>query len=163
MKVKPGPFVCPASVVPSLGFIAVALVGCNREAVTLLLVVTGAFGGAVYAGNQMNHMALSPHYAGTMYGITNAASNMCGFLAPYAIGLLINGKVRTYFNVYLLEETLGQWQKVFYIAAAVNIAGSIFYALFASATEQPWSYQSQEDKKIDTRSEHDIEPELLEK
>nr|CAD7423052.1 unnamed protein product [Timema monikensis] len=150
------------SVVPSLGFIAVALVGCNREAVTLLLVVTGAFGGAVYAGNQMNHMALSPHYAGTMYGITNAASNMCGFLAPYAIGLLINGRVRTYFNVYLFEETLDQWQKVFYIAAAVNIAGSIFYALFASATEQPWSYQSQEDKKIDTRSEHDIEPELCE-
>ncbi|CAG2061887.1 unnamed protein product, partial [Timema podura] len=138
-------------VVPSLGFIAVALVGCNREAVTLLLVVTGAFGGAVYAGNQMNHMALSPHYAGTMYGITNAASNMCGFLAPYAIGLLINGR-----------ETLDQWQKVFYIAAAVNIAGSIFYALFASATEQPWSYQSQEDKKIDTRTERDIEPELCE-
>lgn len=58
-----------------------------------MLCVTGAFAGAVYAGNQMNHIALSPKYAGTMYGITNAAANTCGFLAPYAIGLLIEGKV----------------------------------------------------------------------
>lgn len=49
------------------------------------------------SGNQMNHIALSPHYAGTMYGITNAAANICGFLAPYAIGLIIEGQVKQYF------------------------------------------------------------------
>lgn len=58
-----------------------------------MLSLPGAFAGAVYAGNQMNHIALSPKYAGTMYGITNAAANMCGFLAPYVIGLLIQGQV----------------------------------------------------------------------
>lgn len=36
--------------------------------------------GGVYSGNQMNHMALSPRHAGTLYGITNAAANTCGFL-----------------------------------------------------------------------------------
>jgi hypothetical protein len=40
-----------------------------------------------------------------MYGMTNAAANTCGFLAPYVTGLLIKGQVRmnivTYFTVNL--------------------------------------------------------------
>jgi hypothetical protein len=62
----------------------------------LLLTISGGFAGATYAGNQMNHITLSPHYAGTLFGITNAAANVCGFLAPYAVGLLINGNVSIY-------------------------------------------------------------------
>jgi ACS family sodium-dependent inorganic phosphate cotransporter-like MFS transporter 5 len=117
-----------ASIVPSLGLLGVAYVGCDRVAVQLLLALPGAFAGAVYAGNQMNHIALSPKFAGTMYGITNAAANMCGFLAPYVIGRIINER-----------ETLGQWQLVFYLAAGINIGANLFYVAFASAREQPWS------------------------
>ncbi|XP_044252844.1 putative inorganic phosphate cotransporter [Tribolium madens] len=117
-----------ASIVPSLGLLGVAYVGCDRVAVQLLLALPGALAGAVYAGNQMNHIALSPKYAGTMYGITNAASNMCGFLAPYVIGVIIEGR-----------ETLGQWRLVFYLAAGINMGANLFYIAFASAREQPWS------------------------
>ncbi|XP_023012124.1 major Facilitator Superfamily Transporter 10 isoform X2 [Leptinotarsa decemlineata] len=117
-----------ASIVPSLGLLGVAYVGCDRVAVQLLLAIPGAFGGASYAGCQMNHIALSPKYAGTMYGITNAAGNICGFLAPYVIGLIIEGR-----------ETLGQWRMVFYLAAGINIGTNLFYIAFASAREQPWS------------------------
>lgn len=117
-----------ASIIPSLGILGVAYVGCDKVAAQLLLALPGALGGAVYAGNQMNHMALSPKYAGTMYGITNAAANMCGFLAPYVIGLIIEGR-----------ETLGQWRMVFYLAAGINMGANLFYVAFASAREQPWS------------------------
>lgn len=119
-----------ASVVPSLGLIGVAYVGCDWRWVMVMLAGAGAFQGAVYPANQMNHIALSPRYAGTMYGITNAAGNMCGFIAPYIIGTIISG-----------QETLGQWRLVFYIAAAANISGNFVYMLFASAEEQPWSKQ----------------------
>lgn len=44
--------------------------------------------GGVYSGNQMNHMALSPRHAGTLYGITNAAANTCGFLGNFSFVLL---------------------------------------------------------------------------
>lgn len=67
-----------------------------------MLAASGAFQGAIYAGNQMNHIALSPKYAGTMYGITNAAANTCGFLAPYVIGLIIEGRVRIFLFTLLL-------------------------------------------------------------
>ncbi|KAH8319216.1 hypothetical protein KR074_002401 [Drosophila pseudoananassae] len=117
-----------ASVVPSLGLIGIIYVGCDWVWVTFMLAGVGSFGGAVYAGNQMNHIALSPKYAGTMYGITNSAANICGFLAPYVIGLIINHR-----------ETLTQWHLVFWLAAGLNIAGNFIYLIFASAEEQSWS------------------------
>ncbi|XP_017486572.1 PREDICTED: sialin [Rhagoletis zephyria] len=117
-----------ASIIPSIGLLATAYVGCSWIWVTVMLAGVGSFGGAVYAGNQMNHIALSPRYAGTMYGLTNSAANICGFLAPYVIGLIINH-----------HETLAQWRIVFWLAAAVNIGGNFMYLIFASATEQSWS------------------------
>lgn len=119
-----------ASVIPSLGLIGVAWGGCDWRWVMAMLAGAGAFQGAVYPGNQMNHIALSPRFAGTMYGITNAAGNTCGFLAPYVIGMIVRG-----------NETLGSWRLVFCLAAGVNMLGNVFYVLFASAEEQPWSRQ----------------------
>lgn len=127
-----------ASVIPSLGLIGVAYVGCNWIWVMFMLAIVGAFQGAVYAGNQLNHIALSPKYAGTMYGITNSTANICGFLAPYVIGLIING-----------NETLAQWRIVFYMAAAFNIGGNFFYLLFASTEEQSWSLSRRRRIRID--------------
>lgn len=117
-----------ASIIPSIGLLATAYVGCNWVWVTVMLAGVGSFGGAVYAGNQMNHIALSPRYAGTMYGLTNSAANICGFLAPYVIGIIINH-----------HETLARWRIVFWLAAAVNIGGNFIYLIFASASEQSWS------------------------
>ncbi|XP_077263870.1 major facilitator superfamily transporter 10 [Temnothorax americanus] len=117
-----------ASVGPSLGFVGVIWAGCNRRMVMLMLTMLGSLQGAVYAGNQMNHIALAPRYAGTLYGLTNAAANACGFLAPYVIGSIIQG-----------HETLARWHIVFWMAAGINVATNCFYLMFASATEQPWS------------------------
>lgn len=82
-----------ASIVPSIGLLGVAWADCDKLVVMFMLTVLGAFQGAVFPGNQMNHIALSPKFAGTMYGITNAVANACGFIAPYVIGLIINGNV----------------------------------------------------------------------
>lgn len=121
-----------ASIVPSLGLIGIAYVGCSWQWVTFMLAGVGSFAGAIYAGNQMNHISLSPQYAGTMYGITNSAANICGFLAPYVIGLIINH-----------NETMAQWRIVFWLAGGLNIAGNFIYLIFASADEEKWSQQNQ--------------------
>jgi hypothetical protein len=52
--------------------------------------------------------------------------------------------LRKYSYSYLFsyfQDTLGQWRKVFYISAALSTIGNLFYLLFASATEQPWSVE----------------------
>ncbi|XP_066586575.1 sialin isoform X2 [Prorops nasuta] len=117
-----------AAVGPSLSFIGVSWAGCDRMTVMMMLIVLGSLQGAQYAGNQMNHIALAPKYAGTLYGIANATSNACGFLAPYITGLIVNG-----------HETLARWHTVFLLAAGINIISNCFYLIFASADEQPWS------------------------
>lgn len=117
-----------ASLGPSLSFIGAIWAQCDRMTVMMMLAGLGSLQGAVYAGNQMNHIALAPRYAGTLYGLTNAASNACGFLAPYVIGKLVQG-----------HETLDRWHTVFWLAAGINMATNCFYLIFASATEQPWS------------------------
>ena len=42
---------------------------------------------------QINHVDLSPNYAGTMMGITNMFANICGFVTPYVTGAIINENV----------------------------------------------------------------------
>lgn len=82
-----------ASLGPSLSFIGAIWAECDRMMVMMMLAGLGSLQGAVYAGNQMNHIALAPRFAGTLYGLTNAAANACGFLAPYVIGMIVQGHV----------------------------------------------------------------------
>lgn len=142
-----------ASLGPSLSFLGAIWAGCDRMTVMLMLTGPGSLQGAMYAGNQMNHIALAPRYAGTLYGLTNAASNACGFLAPYVIGSIVQGHVsicRIFCSKCLLrykymhffwisQETLARWHTVFWMAAGINMTTNCFYLMFASATEQPWS------------------------
>ncbi|XP_063384106.1 putative inorganic phosphate cotransporter [Cydia fagiglandana] len=138
-----------AAFIPAFGLLGIAWAGCDRTAVMLLLSITSAFGGAVYAGNQMNHIDLSPQFAGTMYGITNAASNLCGFLAPYAIGRIISSD----------QQTLGQWREVFYLAAAIDLGANLFYLFFASTEEQDWSLPESDDMTASAPVESIMYPE----
>ncbi|XP_012274973.1 sialin isoform X2 [Orussus abietinus] len=117
-----------ASLGPSLSFIGAIWAGCDRFTVMMMLAGLGSLQGAVYAGNQMNHIALAPRYAGTLYGLSNAAANVCGFLAPYIIGRIVQD-----------HETLARWHLVFWMAAGINMLTNCFYLMFASATEQSWS------------------------
>ena len=38
-------------------------------------------------------MDISPNFAGVLMGVTNAASNMCGFLAPFLAGEIVTNEV----------------------------------------------------------------------
>ncbi|CRK92382.1 CLUMA_CG005927, isoform A [Clunio marinus] len=124
-----------ASIVPSIGLIGISWAGCDRIWVMIMLIGLGAFSGANYAAAQMNHLFLAPRYAGTLYGITNGAGNLCGFLAPYFIGSMINGK-----------EKLETWSRVFYIAALINILCNFVFIAFGDAEEQSWSKRRSRDE-----------------
>ncbi|KAF7989200.1 hypothetical protein HCN44_007730 [Aphidius gifuensis] len=64
---------------PSLSFLGAIWAGCDRVWVMIMLSGLGSLQGAIYSGNQMNHIVLAPRYAGTLYGFSNACANACGF------------------------------------------------------------------------------------
>jgi hypothetical protein len=76
-----------------------ALIGLNLSstedstaAVALLTIAVGV-NSAVYLGFQLNHIDLSPNYAGTMMGITNCMANMMSIIAPMLVGLIVTDEV----------------------------------------------------------------------
>jgi len=76
-----------------------ALLGLNfintedsTAAVALLTVAVGV-NSAVYVGFQVNHIDLSPNYAGTMMGITNCMANIMSIIAPMLVGLIVTNEV----------------------------------------------------------------------
>ena len=100
-----------ASLGPSLSFLGAIWAVCDRYTVLIMLTGLGSLQGAQYSGNQMNHISLAPRYAGTLYGISNAAANICGFLAPWVVGQIINNHVsyliyKSYFKVCLICSLL---------------------------------------------------------
>jgi hypothetical protein len=42
---------------------------------------------------QLNHVELSPNYAGTLFGITNMFANLTGFITPLVAGTITNYNV----------------------------------------------------------------------
>ena len=76
-----------------------ALLGLNfistedpAAAVALLTIAVG-LNGAVYVGFQVNHIDLSPNYAGIMMGITNCMANIMSIVAPMLVGLIVTNEV----------------------------------------------------------------------
>ena len=80
------------------------------------------------SGNGVNHLDLAPAYAGTLLGLANTLSATSGFLGPEVVGAL------TY-----RESSRAQWQKVFYISAAIYSFGAAIFVVFGSGELQDWA------------------------
>ncbi|XP_066952133.1 putative inorganic phosphate cotransporter [Macrobrachium rosenbergii] len=133
-----------AHVGPAVCLLILTTFTCNRPATIALLFIAVGLQGGVYTGFMVNHVDIAPNFAGTLFGITNAAATIPGWLAPMTVGALTNN-----------QQTFEQWNKVFYISAAWFITDAIVFLLFASGTEQPWNTVSgipAEDKTDGTRS-----------
>lgn len=126
---------------PAICLLSLFFVECDREATVLLLFLAVTLQGGIYTGFMVNHIDIAPNFAGTLFGITNAAATIPGWLAPMTVGALTNNK-----------QTIGQWRIVFFIAAAFYVADAVFFIVFASGVEQSWNRlgsDGNEDKETD--------------
>lgn len=60
--------------------------------------------GGIYSGFKINHLDITPRFAGILMSFTNCTANLAGLLAPIAAGNLIEGNVSQIiflFYVYL--------------------------------------------------------------
>lgn len=100
--------------VPMIALIALAYATNTTVAVFLLAVAVGMSAGT-NVGYLVNHIDLSPNFAGTLMAITNSIANILSLLAPLAAGFMLNRKhegnnVRT----SLIDQTksMSQWAKL---------------------------------------------------
>ncbi|XP_044737451.1 putative inorganic phosphate cotransporter [Chrysoperla carnea] len=127
---------------PALALVAASYTGCNPVLTVALLTMGIGFNGGVYSGFKINHLDISPRFAGILMSITNCMSNLVGICAPIIAGYLIKGK-----------PTQAQWQKVFFLAAIVYTVCAIFYALFCSGTRQEWDNPPPDDPRSDEENQ----------
>lgn len=78
---------------PAVCLFCMSLVECNREGTIGLLFAAVTLSGSMYTGFQVNHIDIAPNFAGTLYGITNAAATIPGWVAPMTVGKLTNNQV----------------------------------------------------------------------
>ncbi|CAG5119356.1 unnamed protein product [Candidula unifasciata] len=113
---------------PGVCMIGLSYMDCTQQiaAVALLCGCVG-LSGVAFAGYMVNHGDIAPQFAGTLFGITNMAATVPGILAPYIVGAIT------------IHKTREEWQIAFFIAAAIYVAGGLFYVVFAQTTVQKWA------------------------
>lgn len=74
--------------IPAIALVSLPFVNDAKAAVLLLTIAVG-LNGATYVGYMVNHMDLSPNFAGSLMGLTNSLANIMSILGPLAVGLIL--------------------------------------------------------------------------
>ncbi|XP_075378600.1 sodium-dependent phosphate transport protein 3-like isoform X1 [Mycteria americana] len=112
---------------PAIFLVAVPYIGCSSTVVVVLLTLALTIISMTGAGININHIDIAPRYAGFLLGITNTFGIVAGIIAPTTVGLLVSQDLQT------------GWRNAFFISAALNLFGLIFYIAFGSGTIQDWA------------------------
>ncbi|XP_040284583.1 sialin isoform X1 [Bufo bufo] len=115
---------------PAAFLLAAGYTGCDYTLAVVFLTLSTTLGGFSISGFNINHLDIAPSFAGLLLGVTNTFGTIPGMVGP------VIAKALTH------DDTVEQWQIVFYIAAAINIFGAIFFAAFASGTVQDWAVRT---------------------
>ncbi|XP_015597304.1 putative inorganic phosphate cotransporter [Cephus cinctus] len=115
--------------IPAIALIGLGFVRSDQQvlAVAILVVAVGT-NIAIYCGHNVNHMDLSPNFAGTLMGCINAVANICGIVTPLIAGAIVTEK-----------SNILQWRIVFTLSAGIYFLGNLGYLIFGSATVQKWN------------------------
>lgn len=113
-------------------------------AVVILTIAVGLNAGSL-CGYQINHIDLSPNFAGTMMSITNCFATITSIVAPLICGLIVTDQTDVY-----------QWNIVFYISAAIFFLGNLIFVIFGKAEVQWWNDPEEVQTRRQKRNE-DIE------
>ncbi|XP_066140938.1 putative inorganic phosphate cotransporter [Euwallacea fornicatus] len=109
--------------------IALSFVDTNRvkESVILLVLAVGILASCM-SGWSINHIDLSPKYAGALMGLTNGLAHIAAVLSPLVTQLIVKDQTNSH-----------QWVVVFLVAATVAVITAIIFIAFGSGEVQSWN------------------------
>ncbi|XP_053963771.1 putative inorganic phosphate cotransporter [Anastrepha ludens] len=114
---------------PAVTLIALGYMDADHViAAVALLTVTVGISSASYLGYQINHIDLSPNFAGILMGISNCLANITGIVAPLTVALIVTN-----------EKSVEQWRIIFFLASFLYLLGNTVFLIFANFEVQPWN------------------------
>jgi len=114
--------------IPAVFYVLAGYSGCDVTIVTVYFCLAAALIGISVVGMKTNNVDIAPLCSGYVVSYTNTVGNIAGFAAPQVATVLLNA-----------GNTISNWQKVFWLAAGLNLAGTIIYTIFAGGHELPWA------------------------
>lgn len=100
----------------------------EKTGAIVLLILAVGINAACFCGYLVNHMDLSPNFAGPMMGVTNGLAGVTSIIAPLIVGVILSD-----------EEDPTQWRVVFFITGGVYLVCNALFVLLGRATVQPWN------------------------
>ncbi|XP_017836163.1 putative inorganic phosphate cotransporter [Drosophila busckii] len=115
--------------VPMCLLVALGYVPKDKETLAvILLCLTVGISAAAQLGFVINHIDLSPNFAGILMGISNGIANVMSIVGPLLVGFIVTNK-----------HDANQWRLVFFIAAGFYFVGNGLFVIFGRASIQPWN------------------------
>ncbi|XP_065191709.1 sialin-like [Sycon ciliatum] len=99
----------------------------TKSAALVFLTIGVASASPALSGFNINHLDLSPRFAGVLMGISNMFATIPGIVGP----LVADGMTP--------DRTAHQWRNVFVVSAEIYLFGAFFYLVFASGAPQWWA------------------------
>ncbi|KAK2581048.1 hypothetical protein KPH14_006091 [Odynerus spinipes] len=114
---------------PAVALICLGYVDKDQPklAVAILVIAVGT-NIAAYCGHNVNHMDLSPNFAGALMGFTNTAANICSISAPLISSIIVPD-----------PSNILQWRSIFFLSAGIYIIGNLIFILFGKGKVQKWN------------------------
>ena len=78
---------------PALALAIAGFTGCHKWTTVMILTIGVGFNGAIFSGFKVNHLDISPRFAGILMSFTNCLANVVGLLAPVVAGYMVHGTV----------------------------------------------------------------------
>lgn len=120
-------FTCGAFAVQAIFMVAAGYVMTKAAAITCLTLAVG-IGGFAWAGFSVNHLDIAPQFASILMGVSNTFATLPGIISPGLTGAVVTD-----------QESPGEWQIIFYLAAGIYAVGALVYGLLASGDRQEWA------------------------
>jgi cyanate permease len=89
---------------PSLTLLGLNFISTeDPTAAVVLLTIAVGVSSAAYLGFNLNHIDLSPNYAGTMMGISSSIATIMSIIAPMLVGLIVTDEVSFLQNSHVFQ------------------------------------------------------------
>jgi len=116
--------------------IVIGYICCNRTAAVSLMFLFIFCLSIIFPVVMVNPLDLAPHHAGKIIGLMKFVAVMASIVAPHIVSAF------TYHS-----STRSEWQKVFFLAAGIQIVGAIVFVVFGSGNLQSWAGSADADEQ----------------